>query len=80
MKRIEDINELKEICSGETVDCFIQLCAGARSSKCISYDDDTDTWYILHEIDDSEQVCTTEELGEETNILEALDKRALYRY
>ena len=80
MKKIEDLEELKNICSRESIDCFIQLNYGLRSSKNISYDRDADTWYIFNEIDDTEQTVSTKDLKEQTNIIEALDKGALYEY
>jgi hypothetical protein len=80
MKQINNLEELKEICSENVVDIFIYLCAGARSSKNISYNKDKDTWYILNEIDDTEQEVKTENLDEETNIIKALDRKALFMY
>ena len=80
MKQIKSLEDLKDVCDGVTVDCFIQLNYGCRSSKNISYDRDADTWYIFHEIDDSEQTVHTKDLKEKTNIIEALDKGALYEY
>ncbi len=80
MKQINNLEELKEVCSENAVDIFIYLCAGVRSSKNISYNKDKDTWYILNEIDDTEQEVRTENLDEETNIIKALNKKTLFMY
>lgn len=80
MKKIENLEELKNICSGESIDCFIQLNYGFRSSKTISYDKEADTWYIFNELDDTEQTISTRDLKDKTNIIEALNKGALYEY
>lgn len=75
-KIIKDLNHLKELSSSESgCDCYIKLNFGLRSSKHITYDDGT--WYILNLSDDTEQQLTDEELATETNITEALSKRAL---
>lgn len=79
MNKINNLDELKELASGDTIEVFISF-GYARSSKQISYDTDADLWYIYNEIDDSEQTVKTKDLKTETNIIEALEKGALYRY
>ena len=79
MKLIKSITELKELCTElETVDCFIMLNGGARSSKDISYSEGT--FYVYNNIDDTEQHLTEKELYTDSNIGEAIDKKALYKY
>ena len=80
-KKINNIETLKEI-SKDGVDCFILLNAGIRSSKHILYDDDDKIFYILNEIDDSEQELTEQQLMdlEYTNIGVAILKGALFEY
>lgn len=80
MKKINSLDELKNLSSGKYLSTFIQLNFGLRSSKDISYDDTKDTWEIYNYIDDTSQYLNTKELGEETNIIKALEKGALYSY
>ena len=80
MKKIETLEELKVLASEDMIDCFIMFNGGLRSSKQIEYDIDRDEWYIFNEIDGEEQYLNTKDLEEETNIIEALSKGALYLY
>ncbi len=76
--KIKDIKHLKQLAyEEEGVECFISL-GGLRSSKRIWYEDNT--FEIVNEIDDSEQTLKEEELWTDSNIGEALDKGALYKY
>lgn len=78
MKVIETIEELKTLASKDGgCDCYIRLNFGARSSKHVAYDKNTDEWSIYNEIDGSFVVCTTSKINEVSNILEALSKRVL---
>ena len=79
-KRIESLDALKKLASKEGgVEVFIQLNIG-RSSKKIDYNKDTDYWYIFNEIDDTEQEFHTKDLVENTNIVEAINKGALFEW
>lgn len=80
--RINSLDELKKMCDGETNDFFILLNFGMRSSKNISYDSSTDTFYILNEIDDTEQELNSETIMDEeyTNIGKAIKCGAFYAY
>lgn len=81
MKQIKDIEELKTLAEREEgAEVFIRLNYGLRSSKNITYDRDSDSWWIYNGADDSEQRLNTGQLSEETNIQEALDKGALWLY
>lgn len=80
MQKINSLDELKTLCSNNPAECFILLNFGLRSSKDIEYDESSDAWNILNHIDDTEQVVSTKELSEKTNIIEALEKGALYKY
>ena len=54
---------------------------GLRSSKRIRYFRETDTWHVYNEIDESGDIdLSEEEMLEKTNIGEALNKGALYKY
>lgn len=80
--RVNSLDELKQMCDGVTTDFFIQLNFGIRSSKQISYNKDTDTFYILNEVDDTEQELNSQTIMNEdyTNIGKAITLGALYAY
>ena len=79
MKQINSLEELIEAIQSGNHDFFIGggLC---RSSKYIEYDDDT--FYIINEIDDTEQTLTTKELFDKdyTNIGFAINQGCFYSY
>lgn len=80
VKQIKSINQLKDILAdGEVKDFFILLNYGLRSSKVMSYDGDN-TFYVLNEIDDTEQELTEQELmnNDLTNIGKAINNGAFY--
>jgi len=79
-KIIETLFELKGLASEETgVDVFIRLNGGLRSSKTIWYNINTGLWSVSHGIDDTfDEDITDEELNELTNIVEAINLKALY--
>ena len=80
--RVNSLDELKQMCDGVSKDFFIQLHFGFRSSKNISYNKDTDTFYILNEIDDTEQELNSQTIMDEdyTNIGKAITFGAFYAY
>ena len=82
--KIKDIKELKCLASHEVgIDCFITLGREMiRSSKHIKYNEINKHFYILNEIDDTEQTLNEAELMDEdlTNIGKALKLGALYEY
>jgi len=84
MKKITSIDDLKKEASkpnGDYSDFFIALNFGARSSKRIYFDTESNTFNVINEIDYSYQDDLTEEqLRNETNIIEAIEKGALYKY
>lgn len=84
MKPITSIDDLKKEASndnGDYSDFFIALNFNLRSSKRILYDKELKTFSVINEIDDSYQDDLTEEqLANETLIIEAIDKGALYKY
>ena len=79
--RVNSLDELKQMCDGVTKDFFIQL-NFCRSSKNISYNKETDTFYILNEIDDTEQELNSQTIMDEeyTNIGKAITLGAFYAY
>ena len=80
--RVNSVDELKQMCNGVTKDFFIQLNFGIRSSKNISYNKDTDTFYILNEIDDTKQELNSQTIMDEdyTNIGKAITFGSFYAY
>ena len=79
MKRIHSVEELiEEIKSGNN-DFFISN-GLFRSSKYIEYDDDN--FYIVNEIDDTEQTLTAKQLFDEnyTNIGTSIKNGSFYAY
>lgn len=79
-KQVKSMDQLKTILAdGETKDFFIQLHFGLRSSKAISFDGDN-TFYVLNEIDGTEQELTEQELMDSdiTNIGKAINNGAFY--
>lgn len=78
--QVKSVNQLKTILAdGETKDFFILLNYGLRSSKAISFDGDN-TFYVLNEIDGTEQELTEQELmsSDITNIGKAINNGAFY--
>lgn len=76
MQKLTTIDQLKSACE-ETSEFFVMLNSGIRSSKNISWDGET--FYLIHEIDDSEEELTEAELMN-TIIGEAISKGAFYSY
>ena len=78
--QVKSTDQLKTILAdGETKDFFILLNFGLRSSKAISYDGSS-TFYVLNEIDGTEQELTEQELMDSdiTNIGKAINNGAFY--
>ena len=80
--RVNSLDELKQMCNGVTKDFFIQLNFGIRSSKNISYNKYTDTFYILNEIDGTEQELNSQTIMDEeyTNIGKSITLGSFYAY
>ena len=83
MKKIETVNQLKTLARTKdayTLECFIYLSGGVRSSKRVYYVDEEKIFYIHNEIDDSYQELTEKELETKSLIHEAITKGAFYQY
>jgi hypothetical protein len=81
MKKIESLEQLKKDSEDTHLECFILLGGRARSSKTFSYFPETDTWDVLHEIDNTwEEDVSTDHLKDFTNVITALEKGALWAY
>ena len=79
MKQIKSLEELINSIEDGNNDFFINF-GIARSSKNITYNDGI--FYIVNEIDDTEQELTTEQLFDEdyTNIGKAIKQGQFYQY
>lgn len=78
--RIKCIHELQKDCEDCAKEYFINLNGGVRSSKTINWDGEK--FWILNQIDDSEQELTPTELDDEslTNIGKAIKLGSFYKY
>ena len=78
---MEQLKELSTYSENQYMfECFIALGIG-RSSKRLAFFPDENTWEVHNEIDDSYlEKITTNELSKQTNIVDALNKGALYKY
>ena len=78
--KVSDLDELKKLASndGYSINVFYNLGGFAKSSKVIYYNDNRDTWDVLHMMDDSEEELSTDELFEFKHIGTALNQGALY--
>jgi hypothetical protein len=80
MTIVKDIQHLKELCKDHLVDGCILLQHGARSSKSVKFDSESNTFYIYNDIDDTDQELTEQQLFTESNIGEAINKKAFRLY
>ncbi|MDD5457850.1 MAG: hypothetical protein PHF37_00430 [Phycisphaerae bacterium] len=79
-RRITTIRQLKKLAQNG-LDCFILFHGCLKSSKHIRYQPDSNTFYVLNLIDDSEQELTESQIldSKHSNIGEAMKKGALIR-
>jgi hypothetical protein len=82
VKSLEHLKQLAESANGIRQHFFISLAGGvARSSKQILYDPGTKRFDIVNEIDFSFQENLSEkQLRTRTNIVDAIEAGALYKY
>ena len=74
----KQLDRLIEKNPDRSLECFILLNYGLRSSKSIS--SDGDNYYIYNEIDDTEETIPHDKLMDSSPIGEAIKKGALYSY
>jgi hypothetical protein len=80
MKIVKDVDELRSRAWNQNFECFIMLAGGvARSSKNVFYDSENETFSVINEIDDSEDMFTEEEM-KTSQIAEAIKLKALIAY
>lgn len=79
---VKSLNHLRDLAlrpNGDYVHFYIQLAGGlARSSKRISYRPDSREFLIIHEIDESDDEVSEDELAERTYLIEAIEKQCLF--
>jgi hypothetical protein len=80
--RVNSLAHLKELAyreNGDYIHFYILLAGGlARSSKRISYRPDSREFLIIHEIDESDEEVPEDELFSRTNLLDAVEKGAMF--
>ena len=77
---LEHLKLLSENENEDFVDFFIVIAGGfAKSSKRILYHNKFDEFSIINEIDESFQKVSSVNLEKETNLIEAIEKGALYK-
>lgn len=74
---ISALDELKQRVAAGHHDFAVMLAGGLALSRKTIRQTKTGWWHVLNDIDDTEQRLTDEQLWTESNIGEALDKRAL---
>ena len=82
MKKIlsqEQLDELIHSSEDEMFECFVMLNGGGMSPKSITLVED-DFYYIINEIDDTEETIPHDKLMDSSPIGEAIKKGALYEY
>ena len=83
-RKITSIEELKKLSNenenGGLLECFIALNGGVISRKLISYDSDTNKFWVCNMIDDTEEELTEEEINNDelTNIGKAIRLGSFY--
>lgn len=79
IKSISDFKEKSFRKNGDFVHFQILLAGGlASTSKRISYRPEYDQFLIIHEIDESYEEIFTHELEHKSNLIEAINKSALF--
>ena len=75
-KELDDL--IKNVKGGYSLECFVLLNFGLRSSKDISFNENND-YYVYNTVDDSEEIIVHSQLMN-SFIGEAISKGALYKY
>ncbi|TXD82930.1 hypothetical protein ESY86_11835 [Subsaximicrobium wynnwilliamsii] len=80
VKNLEHLKELANNEKGDLEDFYVSLAGGiVKSGKRIFYDKEFDSFSLVNEVDDSFQSFDSSEIGEVTNLLEAISKNALFK-
>ena len=79
--KVTSIDHLKELSSREEGEEFFISMGICRSSKRVWYDEYTKLFTIYNEIDDTEEEEVTEQyVKKNTNIVDAIERGAFYKY
>jgi hypothetical protein len=80
---VENLDHLKALAenkNGDFEDFHIVLAGGlAKSSKRILYHFEFDEFSLIHEFDDSYQEFKSSEIDKETNLMDAIKLKALFK-
>lgn len=80
---VKSLKHLKELANnerGDMEDFYILLAGGlSRSWKRIFYDDEFDEFSIINEIDESYQEFSSSEIEIRTNLIYAINSKALFK-
>lgn len=80
VKNIDHLKELANNENGDFEDFYIVLANGlAKSSKRILFDPELDEFSLIHEIDETYQEFKSYEIGNVTNLIEAIEKKSLFK-
>jgi len=80
VKNLEHLKELASNKNHDFEDFHIVLAGGlVKSCKRILYDRKIDAFSLIHEIDESYQDFKSSEIGKVTNLLEAIEKHAMFK-
>ena len=78
---ITSLEHLRKLAYNRQCDCFISLAGGMmRSSKDIYYYPDQKKFEVFSSIDETIRMYTDKGLARYTNIVEAIEKKALFKY
>ena len=80
---VNSLEHLKKLAvneNGDFQDFYISVANGiARSSKRILYEYKNDAFSLIHEVDESYQEFNSSEIKEKTNLIEAINRKALFK-
>ncbi|MEO9954443.1 hypothetical protein [Nonlabens sp.] len=80
---VNSLEHLKKLAvneNGDFQDFYISVANGiARSSKRILYEYKNDEFSLIHEVDESYQEFNSSEIKEKTNLIEAINRKALFK-
>jgi len=78
-EQIETIEQLLEHCTDKQLDIAIALNGGCKSSKSITWDTESEWFFVFNDSDGSSGIIEMDEF-KDSLIYEAMQKKALYRY
>lgn len=80
VKNLEHLKSLSTNENGDFEDFYVLVANGlARSSKRILYDPEYHEFYLINEVDESFQEFHSSEIDNETNLIQAINAKALFK-